>query len=347
MSGNKISEQKFRDYFSGSFGAKKDSVLTTPKFGVDVSIISINDALAMCSASDPLTYIPGLGAEKSAWLSVHLTANDIATTSVAPQYFQVVLNLPQYMTEEEFQDYWQHIHRFCKEASIAITGGHTAFVPNQNSTISGGGTMFAVAEKHQLMTSEMAMEDDVLIMTKKAAIISVAVLGLQFPNQMKRIFGETKKDYFEELFFQTSVLEEAKIAQQINKENKVISAMHDITEGGVLGAVYEFCTASGLGVELNLDNVPIDDTQIEVCRYFNLSPYEIIGAGSMLMTVKPSFAEKVLEIYERNNISATIIGKMQSPKKGKIAIQNNLKTELKYPEKDPYWEAFANAFEYE
>src|SRR3546814_18921489 len=103
--------------------------------------------MAMAMTSDPLSLIPSLGLEASAWLSVHLMANDMATTGYAPQYAQFVLNLPETLSSADFEAYWQYIHRYCTEIGTAITGGHTGKVAGQNSTVSGGGTMVAIAQE--------------------------------------------------------------------------------------------------------------------------------------------------------------------------------------------------------
>ncbi len=343
MAGGKISPSKFKDFFGGSFGRSSSNIIAGPAFGVDTALVAIDGGLAMAMASDPLSYIPGLGAEKSAWLSVHLTANDVATSGVMPQYFQMVLNMPDYLSEEEFRDYWQHLHSFCEDAAIAITGGHTAFVPGQNSTISGGGTMVAISKRENFLTSQMARPGDVLLMTKQAAISAVAILGLNFPKKMIEIFGETKRDYFERLFYQISIMPEAKIAAQLNKEKQIIHAMHDVTEGGVLGAAYEFCTAAGLGIEVDLGKIKTNEISAEVCRAFSLPPERIIGAGSLLMAVDPNFADQIIEHFNKENIDVTEIGRFLSDSEAKIIFDNDGRYPLVYLEEDPYWEAFSKA----
>lgn len=340
---SKLSEKRFNDLFSSSFGAPNDNVIAAPKYGVDVALIRLGNAMAMASASDPLSYLPGLGAEKSAWLSVHLAANDIATTSVMPQFLQMVLTLPQHLSDEEVKTYWQAMHHFCAEAGIAITGGHTAFPKRHESTLAGGATLFAIGPESHFLTSEKAKAGQVLILTKKAAIASVAILGLQFPSQMEALLGSAQTAYFESLFFKTSVLKEGRMARRLNANKTKIHAMHDVTEGGVVGAAYEFCSASNLGLRLNLDKVPVDATQKKVCAHFGLSPYRIIGAGSMLMAVQKENLEEVLDALHHNHIEATVIGRFLPKEEGKTVIENGKEAPLTPVLEDPYWNAFEKA----
>src|SRR5664279_3098521 len=90
----KISANTFKDLVFNSCGYHRDEVLVGPQFGVDTAIIDIGNSNVLAVSSDPLTLIPSLGLKESAWLSVHLLANDMATTGFAPQFAQFVLNLP-------------------------------------------------------------------------------------------------------------------------------------------------------------------------------------------------------------------------------------------------------------
>src|SRR5699024_8624591 len=116
-------------------------VLQGPRFGVDTALIKTGEKTGLVAASDPTSLVPSLGMKDSAWLSVILTANDVATSGFLPEYAQFVFNFPTAMKNEELEEYWHHIHLFCKKAGIAITGGHTGFSNTGPTTISGSVTM--------------------------------------------------------------------------------------------------------------------------------------------------------------------------------------------------------------
>lgn len=344
----KINNDLINDTILNQLGYRNKNVLKGPSFGVDSSLIKISDELEMVSASDPLSYLPKLGPELSAYLSVHLIANDIVTSGVSPQYFQVVLNLPEDMTEKVFQKYWTAIHNECEKNKIAITGGHTGWVMGQNSTVSGGGTMFAIAPKGSLLTSDQAEVGDAILMTKHAAIASTAILGLYFPETSKKLFNGEEPFDFLQLFHQISVMREGLLATDFNKKNPgSVKAMHDITEGGVLNAVAEFSIAAGIRCELDLRKVPVFEEQWKLLDQFNLSPFEIIGAGSMLMSVNPNKIEELLNFLNLNGIQTTVIGSFHNKERSTYKDLNGNMKDLKPIELDPYWKAFGNALENE
>ncbi len=231
----KIDEKFFKSVILPESGRARAEVLQGPQFGVDVAIVETTHDMAMLLTSDPLSLIPGLGLEESAWLSVHLMANDMATTSFSPQYMQAVLNLPVGLSDEDFRKYWRHIDRFCKEIGTAITGGHTGSVEGQNSTICGGGTMISIAPRDQVLTTPMAKAGDSIFMTSGAAISSASILALSFSQTVTQKLGKETAQNAQGLFYQTSVLPVAGIVNHLNSRQPVVHAMHDVTEGGVWG----------------------------------------------------------------------------------------------------------------
>ncbi|MBV7441416.1 AIR synthase [Weeksellaceae bacterium TAE3-ERU29] len=346
MKSGKISAEGFKQMFQSRFGFERKNELITPGFGKDISLIDLGNGKAMVTASDPLSFIPKLGAKKSAELSVYLISNDMATTGVMPQYFQMVLNLNENFTEQDFEDYWEHIHLVCKELKISITGGHTGIIPGQNSTIAGGGTMISIAGKNDFIRCDEVKDNDILLMSKKAGISSTAILGLHFNETAKQMIGENSETYFEDLFSQISVYQEGKLAGEFNQKEKTkpIHAMHDVTEGGILGAIYEMCEANHAGIIIEEDLIPVDEEQKLLCEKFQLNPLEIIGAGSMLMAVEEKSVEKIIQFYRENDVKLTAIGRFSKNDLERKIKSKNQERELIFNEKDPYWDAFFKAF---
>ena len=107
--------------------------------------------------------------------------------------------------------------------------------------------MFLTAPVDEIITSSRAEPGDVIVVTKEAALVSSSILAMSFPETVKNRAG---KEVFEagcENFYRTSSLKEALAAAQILLNNVELKAMHDVTEGGILGAIAEMAEASGCG----------------------------------------------------------------------------------------------------
>ncbi len=340
----KIHDEFFKSFIFPFCGSRREEVLVPPQYGVDTSIVALPNGFEMAMTSDPLSLIPTLGLKESAWLSVCLMANDMATTGKAPMYAQFVLNLPQTLSTEDFDIYWKHIHHFCEEMGTAITGGHTGRFEGIHSTIAGGGIMITIAPAGEMLTSKGASEGDVILVTKSSALIATSILALSFPETVKNSCGTEIQQKASALFYETSSLKAGLIAASLNsKENRTVTAMHDVTEGGILGAIYEMAVASGCGVLVQEDKLPTGDIQQQVCRVFNIDPHFSVGAGSMIIAVKKEKAEELIKHLETEGISATAVGVFM-PKSEGLKLTGIETKPLIHPGTDPYWDAFFTAF---
>lgn len=336
----KISGSGFDELILPRLGFARSEIKHGPGFGVDVAVVDMGGGKGLAMTSDPLSLIPSLGLAESAWLSVHLMANDMATTGFSPMYVQMVLNLPSTLSQEDFAFYWDHVHRYCGDIGVAITGGHTGSIEGQNSAIAGGGTMLLTAPLDKILLSSKAESGDVIIVTKECALSSAAILAMSFPNTVKNKLGKDVYDQSCSLFHQTSSLPDALAAAATGK----VHAMHDVTEGGVLGAVYEMAAASSLGVRIDNALLPIGDAQREVTKLFGIDDRFCVGAGSMIMAVKRGCEAAVISALASRQIKATEIGEFVAPEEGCQLIIGDKQVAMPYHEKDPYWAAFFNAY---
>lgn len=326
-------------------GHPRPEVHTGPRFGVDVSVVDLPGGMAMAMTSDPLSLIPSLGLEASAWLSVHLMANDMATTGYSPMYGQFVLNLPDTLSEGDFKQYWAYIHRFCADIGVAITGGHTGFVAQQHSTISGGGTLVTVAPRDTLLTATAARTGDAILVTKQCALSAAAILAMSFPHAVKNKAGMEVYHRAIDSFYHTSALPDALAAVGGQASGTPVSAMHDVTEGGVLGAIYELAIASGNGALIDNNKLPIHPVQQQVCAIFGLDPRYCVGAGAMVIACQPTAAQAIIGRLQDSGIPCSKVGSLTPAADGVKLIENGQATDMPYYDEDPYWAAFHNAYQ--
>lgn len=338
----KVQNDFFSEIILPKCGKQREEVLIGPQYGVDVSIVKLNSGMAMALTSDPLTLIPSLGLSESAWLSVYILANDMVTTGFAPMYAQFVLNLSTSVNAAMFNEYWKHIHHYCKAIGIAITGGHTGQVVAQDSTVAGGGTFITIAEEDKLLTSNKAKPGNVIIVTKECAITACAILAMSFPETVKNKCGVDVYNLGCELFYSTTSVQDGLTAALICDGRRDITAMHDVTEGGVLGAIYEMATASKCGVSIDMNKLPTGYVQESICKIFEINQHYVVGAGSMIIAAEENKAGEVLKRLFLKNIKATIVGHFTSEFSTMELIENEQRFQLKHPGTDAYWNAFYN-----
>ena len=127
------------------------------------------------------------------------------------------------------------------------------------------------------------------------------------------------------LINEISVLKEGKISGEFG-----VNSMHDITEGGLLGGLFEVAMASNKGFKIYKDKIPMIDITKKVCEEFKIDPLRLISSGSMLITTKNG--EELLKKLKLNGISAAIIGEICES--DGILVENEKEIKVEPPKRD-------------
>jgi hydrogenase expression/formation protein HypE len=324
-------------------GAKRKEVLVGPGHGCDNAVIQLGYNQVLVSTADPLSVIPALGLKDSAYISVHLLASDLVTCGFPPQFFMVNLNLPPKMKNEEFEKYWSCISNECAKLGVAIIGGHTGRYVGSDYTVVGGGVMMAVAPENEYIASSMSTPGDTVIMTKGVAIATTAILARVFPETVEQNYGPSFLKKAQQYLQQFSVVDDALTAASVGLRNNGVTAMHDVTEGGLLGALFELCEASDVGLEVDLSKVIITEEAKQMCKLFKISPYSTLSEGTLILTVKPEKSWAVQHALDLKGIKNAVIGKITDAKQGRWIMGKGKHEPLEKPAADPYWKAYWKA----
>lgn len=87
-----------------------------------------------------------------------------------------------------------------------------------------------------------------------------------------------------------------------------ISVIRQITEGGILAALWELSKETGKGLNLDIRRMSVLQETIEVCEYYKLNPYQLTSAGSFLMLAEDG--RKLTDMMHGNQIPASVIGRL-------------------------------------
>ena len=338
----KISPEIFSELIFPRLGAKSRSVIVGPQHGVDVGIVEIGDK-AVALTTDPVFIVPEYGWERAAWFAIHILASDAVTSGLKPKYLSIDLNLPMEMTKEQLEIVWDTMHKECKKLGIAVVCGHTARYENCHYPMVGGATVICVGEKDEYVTPKMARSGDKIIITKGPAIEATGIFAAMFPKVTEREFGAEFSKRAQEVFYKMSVVEDALTAVSVGVRDSGITSMHDATECGIWGGLYEIAQAANLGVRVEKERIVVEKCVPEICKYFGIDPYASISEGTLIMSCREHKAEEVVKALSRKGIASSIVGELVSPGHGMILVERGKEKKLKHPVVDPFWQAFYNA----
>ncbi len=235
-------------------------------------------------------------------LSVLVTLNDIASAGAEPVGLLMTMLLPPETEEAEIRAMVRQMEEECARYQVQIMGGHTEVTRAVNQpliSVTGVGK----APKDKLLKSGGAVPGDDVVITKWIALEGTSILAKEKEAELLTRYPadliNTAKGFDRYL----SVVPEAAIAVKSG-----VHAMHDVTEGGIFGALWEVAEASGVGLEIDFKKIPIRQESVEICEFFHINPYELISSGSMLMAAPDGTG--LVRALEKAGIPAAVVGKV-------------------------------------
>ena len=339
----KVSSEIFDEIILPHLGRKRPEILVGPQHGVDVGVVDLGGGKVMVTTTDPIFVVPPYGWERSGWFAVHILASDAATSGIRPTYITMDLNLPLSMTREDFEALWAVMHRECDRIGMAIITGHTGRYEGCEYPMIGGATVIGIGPKDRYVTPNMAKAGDSVIITKGAAIEAAGLFAVTFPHRVAERYGEEAAREAEEIFWQMSVVEDALTAVEAGVREDGVTSMHDATECGVWGGLFEVAQASGVGMTVDKEKIIVQDAVRNVCDLFGIDPFSSISEGTLILTCRAHKAQEVVRRLGDKGIPATMVGEIVDRQRGMRVFEKGISHELVHPRVDPFWGAFGKA----
>jgi len=289
MKSGKLPSDVLKDKVFSAFKFRREEVLVRPEIGEDCSVLDFGEYACVLS-TDPIT---GTASEVGR-LAVHISCNDVAADGVEPLGLLMTIMAPEETTVEEIQEIATQAAEEAASLNVEIIGGHTEITSAVNRVVVST-TAIGRALKGKAVNSSGAKVGDKIIMTKWAGLEGTAILAYDLADRLE---GEIDNDVLTEarsFMRYISVVREGIIGGKMGA-----SSMHDVTEGGVLGALWEIAEASQVGIRIYRDKIPVrKETQL-ICKELQLDPLKLISSGCMIITCKNS--DEMLEALKKESI---------------------------------------------
>ena len=302
-------------------------VILGPGIGLDCAVIDFGESLLVIK-TDPITF----ASDEIGWYAVQVNANDIATTGATPRWFMLTLLLPENQTTPELiEKIIGQVYKACQTMGVSVVGGHTEITHDLKRPILVG-TMLGEVSRQQLITPRGAKPGDSLLLTKGIPIEATAILAREFPEHLSGYLTTAEIATARDFLYTPgiSILRDAQIAISSGKVN----AMHDPTEGGLAGALWELAESSQRKLVVNLNNIPVPPLSARICRVFDLNPWAVIASGALLLSVAAADVNIICKALEKAGIVSAEIGYVED---GPISVwlsDNAKKILLPRPEQD-------------
>ena len=294
MKTGKVPENVLKRSILKKTGGKRSEVLIGAGVGTDCACVDLGGSEAVFLSSNPVTVF----SENTGLYAVHSAVNNIAASGAEPVGILVTELFPTSFEEDDIKALTKDLDEACKTLKIQIMGGHTEITDAVNRPVL---SITAVGKSPFEKKTKARPGDDVVI-TKWIGLEGTSLIAKAKEKELlkkfppKLIYDSKNYDRF------LSVVPEAATAVKSG-----VTAMHDVSRGGVFGALWEMAERSGVGLLIDLMKIPVKQETVEICNFFDINPYELMSGGSMLMTAEDG--NRLVMDLQAAGIEATIIGK--------------------------------------
>lgn len=311
-------------------GAKRSDVVFGPSKGEDAAIVSDGCKL-LALHGDPVSG----ASEKIGWIAMNVATNDIATRGVKPRWALSCIMLPPGSNERLLKRICVEMSAAATRLGVSIVGGHSEVTPGLDHPLVIVFSM-GVIEDDKYVTCKGAKPGSKIILTKSVGIEGTAILASDRSVILTSRFGEEFVRRAVTYTDMLSVLKEAMIAFEFGG----VQAMHDPTEGGVSNGLHEIADASKTGFRVYEDEVEISHETLDVCRFFEINPLNLISSGSLLIIAEQAKASGIIGQLRGKGIKASIIGEVLEDEEQRIIVRKDGSIEpLVRPLSDELWTA--------
>ncbi|MFC1876561.1 HAD-IA family hydrolase [Thermodesulfobacteriota bacterium] len=295
------------------FSFEDPALLITAGVGEDIAAADISREEVLVLKSDPITF----ATDAIGHYAVLVNANDITTCGADPRWLLTTLLFPCGSTGSEIQHIMHGLNHIASKYRITLCGGHTEITDAVTRPVVVG-SLAGTVHKNRLIDKKSMKTGDLLLITKSVAVEGTAIIAREMEHKLLSIgFSNADVCSCKQFLDHISIMEEARIARDIGG----VTAMHDVTEGGLATAVTELSIAGKHRIRIDMNCIPIFPQTQRICDAFNISPLGLIGSGSLLICCNPDTKDDILAGIRKAGIDAVCIGEVLENGEGVVAVE--------------------------
>lgn len=326
----KLSNEELEQLIIRKIQYQHPDVLVHSGVGEDCSVIDYGEEVCVVS-SDPITG----AASQIGKLAIDVACNDIASTGADPLGVMMTMLAPPTSTREEIAEVMRDATEEAARLQIEILGGHTEVTDAVNRMVLVM-TVIGKDKKAQFLAHSQPVEaGDWVIVTKEVGLEGTAILAHDREEKVAEILLEDQLLLAKAQMDRLSVLEEGRIGAKAG-----FKYMHDITEGGVLGACWEAGKAIGSGMVIEDCLIPVLPVTKRIASLFEVDYRCLISSGSMLAVVTPDQAKTWMQEGQARGLLVTKIGEVGGTEP-LLLKEDGSRTVIASPEADALYTALA------
>ncbi len=327
MRRGKISESVLKRSVLKRIKTHREEVINGAGVGTDCAVLSLQDGYEMVLATAPVSAPAG----ELSMYAVSMALNNVAAAGAEPVGVLLAVLLPEGVPESDLQKIMEQAESVCGVCGAEIMGGHTevtAAVCEPVMSVTGVGKR--CAEQAEPMTGVRAGQD--VVISKWIGLEGTIRLARAHREELCTRYPARMIEEAAALDRYLSVIPEAATAVKSG-----VCGMHDVSRGGIFGALWELAQRAGVGLEIDLKKIPVKQETIEICEFYGLNPYELLSGGCLIMTARDGAA--LVAALAREDIPAVVVGRTTDGN-DRILYNEEEKRYLDKPKEDQIYQVY-------
>ena len=313
MKTGKLPENVLKRSVLRQMKTERKEVLNGAGIGKDCAIFSFCDANVISCMQEASVAVKVSTRHQQSGFTVKYTmaqllqkcANNLAASGAEPVAAMITLLLPETAEETELKALMAEAVEKCEELSMDVVGGQTRITSDVSSTtavVVGFGKSPAGSQTMSNMTGIATPGQDIVV-SKWIGLEGTAFLAERCSEMLRARYPAYLVEEAAGFHRYLSILPEAAAAVESG-----VCAMHDASEGGIFGALWELAEGAGVGLTVDLRKLPLRQETVEVCEYCNVNPYQLLSGGCLVMTTEDG--PGLVDSLTARQIPAVLIGKV-------------------------------------
>lgn len=275
----------------------REELISGAGIGKDCAILALGDGMETVLCTTPVS----ASADRVAGYAIPMALNNLAVAGASPVAVMLTVLLPSDAMEEELQSIMKQAQEVCESLGVAIAGGHTEVSPVVREPlvqVTGIGKKEAARAGYP----QGIKEDQDIVVSKWIGLEGTARLARERKEELCTRYPVRMVEEAAGFDRYLSVIPEAATAMKSG-----VCGMHDVSRGGIFGALWEMASGAGVGLEIDLKKISVKQETVEICEFFGINPYELLSGGCLIMVTQDG--NGLVGELQRNQIPAVIIGR--------------------------------------
>ena len=270
------------------------------------SVLNLSDKFAISTDSFTLSPIFLDDEVNIGKLCVCGSVNDVLMVGAEPEFLSLAFIIEEGLSVEKLDKIAQSIKKECDKAGVQVVCGDTKVVPKGKGdeiyiNTTAFGRIIRACETKNIRQGLSVLVSGDIGRHGAAVLVQRNALEASVKSDCKCLKDEV---------------------MSLLRENVEVVAMRDATRGGLSAVLNEWARQSGLDIVIFEEKIIIKDEVKGICELFGYEAYELANEGTFVLCVEKAHEQRALQILQKFNKNASIIGEVLENRKSRVILQN-------------------------